>query len=86
MNKSENFGLDVIHPKKGDTILFRYEYGDVSFEQLRQIYNMLKIEFPNNRIIGLPWQISLSCIGRKQLLDYVGFLQNELQLQKTVGG
>ena len=59
MNELNKLGLDVIHPKKGDTILLRYEYGgDMEIEKIVDVMNAVKQMFPDNRVICVPWQMS----------------------------
>lgn len=79
MNELNKLGLDVIHPKKGDTILLRYEYGgDMEIEKIADVMNAVKQMFPDNRVLCVPWQMSPADLDELDVKEYARVLKRIL--------
>ena len=79
MNELNKLGLDVIHPKKGDTILLRYEYGgDMEIEKIADVMNAVKQMFPDNRVLCVPWQMSPADLDELDVKEYARVLKQIL--------
>lgn len=78
-NELNKLGLDVIHPKKGDTILLRYEYGgDIEIGRIVEIMDAVKGFFPDNRVLCVPWQISPANLNEHDVKTYAKTLKQIL--------
>lgn len=61
--------VEKIQPKEGDVIFFRYSSADVTPEDAIQIRDVLKSEFPNNKVLGLTSDVQLLCENREEAID-----------------
>ena len=61
--------LEKFDPAEADVIMFRYNPDEVFPEDAMQIRDILKNEFPNNKVIGLTNDIELLCQNPNEAID-----------------
>lgn len=67
-----------LRPKTDDVIVISYNMQTLSSVEMKKIHEMIKNNFPINKIIGLPDTVSMECCGESILRKYIEVIGNAI--------
>lgn len=78
--ESSNMEITMINPKPSDVIIISFK--DISCEAMQDIIICTRRLFPDNEVIGLFNNSIIDTWTKKNLEDYIKYLQNRLSKMK----
>ena len=75
--------FETLHPQRGDIIVGRYRLYSLDARRLKEVYNVVKNQFPENKVFLIPDAVSISAMEKDHLLQIgrqiMEIAENELE-------
>ena len=60
--------FETLHPQRGDIIVGRYRLYSLDARRLKEVYNVVKNQFPENKVFLIPDAVSIYVMEKDHLL------------------
>lgn len=60
--------FETLHPQRGDIIVGRFRLYSLDARRLKEVYNVVKNQFPENKVFLIPDAVSISVMEKDHLL------------------
>lgn len=68
-----------IRPQKGDFIVVSYNRQELDVENVSKIHKIICDSFNDNRVIGVPDEVSIKCCDEHVLQRYIDMIQKAIE-------
>lgn len=74
----KNIQIENIHPGPEDVIVFKYSLNDYCFDEVMNIFNTINEAFSNNKVVGIPDNVTLQTCTKEEIQDIILYLQENM--------
>lgn len=66
--------IEKLKPHSTEAIVIGFNFKDTNVDEMNDIFNHIKPQFPNNEVIGVPDYISLQSCGKDVLENIISMI------------